>query len=74
MMKLRIVVWIMALAMAVNASAQEPELKVKPSGRILFDAAYVHAQQQEDKLKGGGRYSRYALRSRFYLWPVERQD
>ncbi len=53
MMKLRIVVWLIALAMAVNASAQEPELKVKPSGRILFDAAYVHAQQQEDKLKGG---------------------
>lgn len=53
MMKLRIVVWLITLAMAVNASAQEPELKVKPSGRILFDAAYVHAQQQEDKLKGG---------------------
>ena len=53
MMKSRIVVWMMTLATAICANAQEPELKVKPSGRILFDAAYVHAQQQEDKLKSG---------------------
>ena len=71
MMKLRIVVWLITLAMAVNASVQEPELKVKPSGRILFDVAYVHAQQQEDKLKGG--YPRYAYRCGFYLWSVERK-
>ena len=54
MMKLRIVVWLITLAMAVNASA----------------AAYVHAQQQEDKLKGG--YPRYAYRCGLYLWSVER--
>ena len=63
--------WLITLAMAVNASAQEPELKVKPSGRILFDATYVHAQQQEDKLKGG--YLRYAYRCGLYLWSVERK-
>ena len=71
MMKLRIVVWLITLAMAVNASAQEPELKVKPSGRILFGAAYVHAQQQEDRPKGG--YPRYAYRCGFCLWLVERK-
>ena len=29
-----------ALAMATIVCAQEPELKVKPSGRILFDECY----------------------------------
>jgi phosphate-selective porin OprO/OprP len=53
MAKLRIVVWMMALATAISSNAQEPELKVKPSGRILFDAAYVHGKQQKDELKSG---------------------
>ncbi len=53
MMRLRIVVWMMILVAAISSNAQEPELKVKPSGRILFDAAYIHGQQQEDQLKSG---------------------
>ena len=32
---------------------EEPKLVVKPSGRILFDAAYVDPQHQEDKLNSG---------------------
>ena len=52
-MRLRIVVWMMILVAAISSNAQEPELKVKPSGRILFDAAYIHGQQQEDQLKSG---------------------
>ena len=68
----RIAVFLLTVAMAVTAGAQEePKLTVKPSGRILFDVAYVHAQQQEDKLKGG--YPRYAYRCGFYLWSVERK-
>ena len=31
----------------------EPKLVVKPSGRILFDAAYVNAQHQDDQLNSG---------------------
>ena len=31
----------------------EPKLTVKPSGRILFDAAYINPQHQEDQLKSG---------------------
>ena len=42
------------LGVAAVASAQEePKLVVKPSGRILFDAAYVNPQHQEDELKSG---------------------
>ena len=42
------------LAMVATVSAQEePKLTVKPSGRILFDAAYVNPQHQEDELKSG---------------------
>jgi phosphate-selective porin OprO/OprP len=40
----------------VSTAAQaqeEPKLTVKPSGRILFDAAYVNAQHKEDKLNSG---------------------
>lgn len=37
-----------------NTYAQEePKLIVKPSGRILFDAAYVNAKHQDDKLNSG---------------------
>ena len=43
-----------ALAMSITVWGQEePKLTVKPSGRILFDAAYVNPQHQEDKLKSG---------------------
>ena len=34
-------------------SQEEAKLVVKPSGRILFDAAYIHPKNQEDKLKSG---------------------
>ena len=42
-----------ALAITTVVCAQEPELKVKPSGRILFDAAYINSSHQEDELKSG---------------------
>ena len=43
-----------ALAMATTIFAQEePKLTAKPSGRILFDAAYINPQHQEDELKSG---------------------
>ena len=42
------------LTVTVAALAQEePKLTVKPSGRILFDAAYINPQHQEDELKSG---------------------
>jgi len=42
------------LAVAAVAQAQEePKLTAKPMGRILFDAAYIHPQHQEDDLKSG---------------------
>ena len=44
----------MGLMMASTMQAQEePKLVAKPSGRILFDAAYVNPQHQEDELKSG---------------------
>ena len=49
-LKLTFVAW--SLAVAVCAQ-EEPKLTVKPSGRILFDAAYVNPQHQEDDLKSG---------------------
>ncbi|SEM51750.1 phosphate-selective porin OprO and OprP [Prevotella sp. ne3005] len=49
-LKLTLVAW--GLAVAVYAQ-EEPKLTVKPSGRILFDAAYVNPQHQEDDLKSG---------------------
>jgi phosphate-selective porin OprO/OprP len=49
-LKLTLVAW--GLAVAVYAQ-EEPKLMVKPSGRILFDAAYVNPQHQEDDLKSG---------------------
>ena len=40
--------------MATTVSAEdEPKLTVKPSGRILFDAAYIHPQHKEDNLNSG---------------------
>ncbi len=47
---------IIALWLAVTSASyaqEEPKLTVKPSGRILMDAAYVNADHQEDKLKSG---------------------
>ena len=49
-LKLTLIAW--SLAVAVCAQ-EEPKLTVKPSGRILFDAAYVNPQHQEDDLKSG---------------------
>lgn len=46
-----IAVWL-AMSAAVQAQ-EEPKLTVKPSGRILFDAAYINPQHQEDELKSG---------------------
>ena len=49
-LKLTLIAW--SLAVAVCAQ-EEPKLTVKPSGRILFDAAYINPQHQEDDLKSG---------------------
>lgn len=49
-LKLTLIAW--GLAVAVCAQ-EEPKLTVKPSGRILFDAAYINPQHQEDDLKSG---------------------
>ena len=44
----------MALAIAASMYAQEePELKVKPSGRILFDAAFVDDREELEVLHSG---------------------
>lgn len=49
-----IVIFTMGLAMAATASAQdEPKFTVKPSGRILMDAAYINPQNQDDVLNSG---------------------
>lgn len=53
-MKHRVSSVVVALAMAATLCAQEePKFTVKPTGRVLFDATYVHAQNQDDKLKSG---------------------
>ena len=41
------------LAIAAAHAQEEPKLTVKPSGRILFDAAYINPQHQEDELNSG---------------------
>lgn len=51
-MRLKLTLIACGLAVAVYAQ-EEPKLTVKPSGRILFDAAYVNPQHQEDDLKSG---------------------
>ena len=54
MEKKRMTILMVALAMAATVSAQEePKFTAKPSGRILFDAAYISAKHQEDELKSG---------------------
>ena len=50
--KLFIAAMMAMLATAVNAQ-EEPKLSIKPSGRILFDAAYINPQHEEDKLNSG---------------------
>jgi phosphate-selective porin OprO/OprP len=57
------VLTMMAMGLAINVAVhaqEEPKLTVKPSGRILFDAAYMNVQHQGDggenlssKLKSG---------------------
>lgn len=54
MNKKRMTMLMVALAMAATICAQdEPKLTAKPSGRILFDAAYINPQHQEEELKSG---------------------
>ena len=53
-MKKLLTMMVLGLIIATTIQAQEgPKLEVKPSGRILFDAAYLKPQHQEDKLKSG---------------------
>ena len=53
-MKKLLTMMVLGLITATAIQAQEgPKLEVKPSGRILFDAAYLKPQHQEDKLKSG---------------------
>ncbi len=53
-MKRFLTIFILWLTVSLVISAQEePKLIVKPSGRILFDAAYVNPQHQEDQLNSG---------------------
>ena len=40
-------------AIATIYAQEEPKFTLKPTGRILFDAAYVNPQHQEDKLNSG---------------------
>jgi phosphate-selective porin OprO/OprP len=54
MKKRRMTMLMLGLAMATAVSAQEePKLTVKPSGRILFDAAYINPKYQEEDLNSG---------------------
>ena len=53
-MNIRVKSLMIALAMVTTVWGQEePKLTVKPSGRILFDAAYINPQHQENQLKSG---------------------
>ena len=53
-MKKLLTMMTLGLITATAIQAQEgPKLEVKPSGRILFDAAYLKPQHDEDKLKSG---------------------
>lgn len=52
-MKRNILMMAMLLAMPFAAQSQETKLEVKPSGRILFDAAYLKPQHNEDNMKSG---------------------
>ena len=53
-MKKLLVIMVLGLMTASAIQAQDaPKLEVKPSGRILFDAAYLSSQNQKDELKSG---------------------
>lgn len=52
-MKRNMLIMAMLLAIPLVAQAQEAKLEVKPSGRILFDAAYLNPQHNEDNMKSG---------------------
>ena len=53
-MKKSLLIMVIGLMSASTVLAQEePKLSVKPSGRILFDAAYINPQNQKDELKSG---------------------
>ena len=53
-MKKSLLIMVIGLMSANIVLAQEePKLSVKPSGRILFDAAYINPQNQKDELKSG---------------------
>ncbi|SEA79328.1 phosphate-selective porin OprO and OprP [Xylanibacter ruminicola] len=48
--------WLMAVGLSLSTAVwaqEEPKLIVKPSGRILMDATYVHADHQGDDLRSG---------------------
>lgn len=54
LMKKVFLMMFVGLMMSTSVYAQEePKLSVKPTGRILFDAAYISPQHEEDKLKSG---------------------
>lgn len=52
-MKRNILMMAMLLAIPFAAQSQETKFEVKPSGRILFDAAYLKPQHNEDNMKSG---------------------
>ena len=53
-MKKQLLMMAMGLMMVTAVHAQEePKVSIKPTGRILLDAAYVKPQHEEDKLKSG---------------------
>ena len=65
-----LIVTSLLVAVTTIARAQEErELTVKPSGRILFDATYVHPKHQEDRNYGGT-----SVQCRFQQRPNDRSD
>ena len=53
-MNKQLLMMVMGLMIATTIYAQEePKVSIKPTGRILLDAAYVKPQEEEDKLKSG---------------------
>ena len=49
---LTLIIGVQVTAIATYAQ-EEPKLVAKPSGRILFDAAYINPQHQEEELNSG---------------------
>lgn len=55
-MNMKKLLMMFAMGTTIAAGAQtsnEPVLEIKPSARILFDAAYLDPKHQEDELKSG---------------------